>query len=95
MLRPDRYGEHNIHENRPGPLSLRSGTLVYATSFKAGIHVLDTTNPFQPQDVTYYIPSIPEGTDTNGINDVQVDENCIVCVVDRLRGGFYILEPNV
>ena len=47
--RPGRYGAHNIHENRPGPLSLRSDTLVYATFFNAGIRVFDTTNPFQPR----------------------------------------------
>ena len=93
--RPGRYGAHNIHENRPGPLSLRSDTLVYATFFNAGIRVFDTTNPFQPQEVAYYIPQIPEGADANGINDVHVDENGIMYVVDRLQGGLYILEMNI
>ena len=65
--RPGRYGAHNIHENRPGPLSLRSDTLVYATFFNAGIRVFDTTNPFQPQEVAYYIPRISEAADANGI----------------------------
>ena len=95
--RPGRYGAHNIHENRPGPLALRSDTLVYATFFNGGIRVFDTTNPFQPQEVAYYIPipQIPEGADANGINDVHVDENGITYVVDRLQGGLYILEMNL
>ena len=76
---------YHIHENRPGPLSLRSDTLVYATFFNAGIRVFDTTNPFQPQEVAYYIPSIPEGADANGI----------MYVVDRLQGGWYLLELTV
>ena len=93
--RPGRYGAHNIHENRPGPLSLRSDTLVYATFFNGGIRVFDTTNPLQPQEVAYFVPQIPEGADANGINDVHVDENGIVYVVDRLQGGLYILELNI
>ena len=56
---------------------------------------LRPTNLFQPQEVAYYIPQIPEGADANGINDVHVDENGIMYVVDRLQGGLYILEMNV
>ena len=92
---PGRYGAHNIHENRPGPLSLGSNTLVYATFFNAGIRVFDTTNPFQPQEAAHYFPQTPEGADANGINDVHVDENGMMYVVDRLQGGLYILELNL
>ena len=52
-------------------------------------------NPFQPQEVAYYIPQIPEGADANGINDVHLDENSIMYVVDHLQGGLFILELNV
>ena len=58
---------------------------MYATFFNGGIRVFDTTNPFQPQEVAYYIPQIPEGADANGI----------MYVVDRLQGGLYILEMNL
>ena len=93
--RPGRYGAHNIHENRPGALSLQTDTLVYATFFNAGIRVFDTTNPFQPEEVAYFVPEIPEAGDANGINDIHVDENGIMYVVDRLHGGLYILELNL
>ena len=93
--RPGRYEAHNIHENRLGPLSLRSDTLVYAAFFNGGIRVFDTTNPFHPQEVAYYIPLIPEGAQANGINDVHVDESGIMYVVVRLQGGLYILEMNL
>ena len=79
MARPDRYGAHYIHENRPCPLSLRS----------------DRTNPHQPQEVAYYIPSIPQGADANGVNDVHVDINGIMYVVNRLRSGLYTLEMSI
>ena len=79
----------------PGPLSLQSDTLVYATFFNGGIRVFDTTNPFQPEEVAHFVPQIPEGASANGINDVHVDENGIVYLVDRLQGGLYILELNI
>ena len=81
--------------NRPGPSPLQSDTLVYATFFNAGIRIFDSANPFHSQEVAYYIPSIPEGTDANGINDGHVDENGIMHVVDRLQGRLYILEMNL
>ena len=84
-----------LMHNRPGELSLQTDTLVYATFFNAGIRVFDTTNPFQPEVVAYFVPEIPEGADANGINDVHVDENGIMYVVDRLHGGLYILELNL
>jgi len=65
---------------------------VYATFFNSGICVFDTTNPFQPQEVAYSIPQIPEGVDANGINNVRVAEHDIMYVVDRLQGGLYIPE---
>ena len=30
-----------------------------------------------------------------GINDIHVDENGIMYVVDRIKGGMYILELNI
>ena len=90
--RPGRYGAHNIHENQPAPTCSQSDTLVYGTFFNGGIRVYDTSNPFRPEEVAYFVPPIPEGATANGINDVYVDENGILYVVDRIKGGLYILE---
>ena len=76
-------------------LSYHSDNLIYATFFNGGIRVFDTSNPFQPQEVAYFVPEIPEAGDANGINDVHVDENGIMYVVDRLKGGLYILELTI
>ena len=57
--------------------------------------MFDTTNPFQPEEVAYFIPEIPATADANGINDVHVDENGIMYVVDRIKGGLYILELTI
>ena len=57
--------------------------------------MFDTTNPFQPEEIAYFIPQIPDSAEANGINDVHVDENGIMYVVDRIKGGLYILELTI
>ena len=93
--RPGRYGAHNIHENQPVATSYQSDELVFATFFNGGIRVFDLSNPFQPQEVASFIPPIPESAPANGINDIFVDENRIMYVVDRIKGGLYILELTI
>ena len=90
--RPGRFGAHNVYENQPGSTCFFSDTLIFATLFNAGVRVYDTSDPFRPEEVAYFVPDIPEGAPSNGINDVYVDENGIMYVVDRLKGGLYILE---
>ena len=103
--RPGRYGAHNIHENQPGETSFRSETLIFGTYFNAGLRVHDISNPFQPQEVAYFIPELagPNKLDSHykdalpgmNINDVYVDENRLIYAADRQRGGMYILEMTV
>ena len=93
--RPGRFGAHNVYENQPGDTCFFSDNLIFATLFNAGVRVYDTSDPFRPEEVAYFVPEIPEGAPSNGINDVYVDENGIMYVVDRLKGGLYILELTV
>ena len=93
--RPGRFGAHNVYENQPGSTCFYSDTLIFATLFNAGVRVYDTSDPFRPEEVAYFVPEIPDGAPSNGINDVYVDENGIMYVVDRLKGGLYILELTV
>ena len=94
--RGGRYGSHNLHENRPGP-TFKSSTTVFATFFNAGVRVFDTSNPYRPEEIAYFIPAAPEGSrfGVAEINDVYVDENQIVYAVDRFAGGLYTLEMEV
>ena len=94
--RGGRYGSHNLHENRPGP-AFRSSELIFATFFNGGLRVYDINNPYQPQEVAYYIPEPPEGSRAGAvqINDVYVDENRVVYAVDRFTGGLYVLELDL
>ncbi len=93
--RPGRFGAHNVYENQPGSTCFFSDNLIFATLFNAGVRVYDTSDPFHPEEVAYFVPEIPEGAPSNGINDVYVDENGIMYVVDRLKGGLYILELTI
>ena len=53
------------------------------------------SDPFRPEEVAYYIPPVPAGTDGVNINDVYVDENGLIYAIDRKKGGLYILEMEL
>ena len=93
--RGGRFGSHNIHENQPQPTSWASDRLIVGAYFNAGVRVHDVADPFRPEEVGYYIPSVPEGSDQVSINDVYVDENGLIYAIDRIKGGLYILELHV
>ena len=90
--RPGRFGAHNVHENQPAATSMQDETLIYGTFFNAGVRVFDTSNPFQPEEIAYFVPEKLDNAGSVGINDVYVDENGIMYAVDRVKGGLYILE---
>ena len=95
--RGGRFGAHNLHENLPLPCSFRSETLFIGTFFNAGVRVYDSSNPYQVQEVAYYVPPTPRLAPSGAVqlNDVYVDEQRLVYTVDRFSGGLYILELNV
>lgn len=95
--RGGRFGAHNLHENLPLPMSFKSDTIIIGTFFNGGVRVFDTTNPYQVEEVAYYVPGTPRLSPAGAIqlNDVYVDERQIVYTVDRFGGGLYILEMNL
>lgn len=95
--RGGRFGAHNLHENLPGPLSFKSDTLIIGTFFNAGVRVYDTSNPYQVEEIAYYVPGAPKLSPAGAIqlNDVFVDDRRIVYTVDRFTGGLYILEMTI
>ncbi|WP_425091479.1 LVIVD repeat-containing protein [Tropicimonas sp. S265A] len=80
-----RFGAHQYREKL-------DGTLVYATWFAGGLRVLDLTDPLLPVEVAHYMPEFPEGRAPQS-NDVDVDENGLIYLLDRVR-GFDILEMS-
>ena len=97
IKRGGRFGAHNLHENQPGPTSFRSEQIIIGTFFNAGVRAYDIANPYQPQEIAYYVPEAPKLSRAGAIqlNDVYVDEKRIVYTVDRHAGGLYILEMTV
>jgi len=95
--RGGRYGAHNLHENLPVPTSWRSDHIVIGSFFNAGVRAYDVSNPYQPQEVAYFVPGAPRMAPTGAIqlNDVYVDDRGIVYTVDRHIGGLYILEMSI
>jgi hypothetical protein len=95
--RGGRFGAHNLHENLPLPMSFKSDTLIFGTFFNGGVRVYDTTNPFQVEEVAYYVPGAPKLSPAGAIqlNDVYVDDRRIVYTIDRFGGGLYILELTI
>src|SRR5438552_1382325 len=95
--RGGRFGAHNLHENLPVPASWRSDQMVVGTFFNAGVRAYDISNPYQPQEVAYFVPGAPVLSRAGAIqlNDVYVDDRRIVYTVDRFVGGLYILEMTL
>ena len=95
--RGGRFGAHNLHENLPVPGSWSSDQIVIGTFFNAGVRAYDISNPYQPQEVAYFVPGAPMLSRAGAIqlNDVYVDDRRIVYTVDRYVGGLYILEMTL
>ena len=57
----------------------------------------DTTNPYQVEEIAYYVPAAPKLNAAGAVqlNDLYIDERQIVYAVDRFSGGLYTLEMNI
>jgi hypothetical protein len=67
------------------------------TFFNGGVRAYDVSNPYQPQEVAYYVPAAPRLAPSGAIqlNDVYIDDRGLVFTVDRHIGGVYVLEMTV
>ena len=61
------------------------------------MRVYDTSNPYQVEEIAYYVPGAPALSPAGAIqlNDVFVDDRRIVYTVDRFAGGLYVLELDI
>jgi hypothetical protein len=95
--RGGRFGAHNLHENLPVPTSWRSENVIVGSFFNAGVRAYDVSNPYQPQEVAYFVAGAPKLSPVGAIqlNDVYVDDRGLVFTVDRFAGGLYVLEMTI
>ncbi len=51
------FGPHNLHENRPE--AFQSEDVIFATYHNAGLRVFDIKDQFEPKEIAYWVPPIP------------------------------------
>ena len=69
---------------------------MFGIFFNGGLRAYDLSNPYQPQEVAYFVPGAPPMSRAGAIqlNDIFVDDRGIVYTVDRFAGGLYTLEMS-
>jgi hypothetical protein len=101
--RGGRFGAHSSNESMAPVFYKKIAFIAY---FNAGVRAVDVRNPYQPEEIGYFIPSITEATDKRCIkidgvdrcktaiqsNNVETDDRGYVYVVDRANTGMHILE---
>lgn len=101
--RGGRFGAHASNESM-APVYFKK--VVFISYFNAGVRAVDVRDPYRPQEIGYFIPSITEATDKRCIkvdgqdrckiaiqsNNVETDDRGYVYLVDRANTGLHILE---
>ena len=85
-----KFGPHNLHENRPG--ALQTEDTVFATYHNAGLRVYDIRNAFEPKEIAYFVPPLPERIVDQRPNPAKVIQSCDV-FVDK-NGLMYLTDTN-
>ena len=78
---PEIYGPgaHQFQEH------MRSN-LVYCAWFSAGLRIVDVADPAAPREVGWFLPEPAAGFPAPQSNDVEVDENGLIYLIDRVNG---------
>lgn len=101
--RGGRFGPHATNESFT-PIYYKK--IVFVSWFNAGVRAIDIRDPFNPQEVAYYIPATTAFTArscvtidgqerckvANQTNNVEVDDRGYIYIVDRANTGMHILE---
>lgn len=101
--RGGRFGAHSSNESM-APVFYKK--MAFISFFNAGVRALDIRDPYHPQEVGYFIPSITAATDKRCVkidekerckvaiqtNNVETDERGYIYIVDRANTGLHILE---
>jgi hypothetical protein len=86
-----------VYEPAPDEPAFSSTGIIFGSFFNGGVRACDVSDPTNPREVGYYIPSAPEGAPAGAvqINDVYVDDRGIIFAVDRFVGGLYVLTSQL
>jgi hypothetical protein len=102
--RGGRFGPHATNEEFGPPFYKK---LVFISYFNAGVRAVDVRNPYNPQDVAFYIPAVTADTDLRSgtlqgtqnvctqviqTNNVATDDRGFIYIVDRANTGLHVLR---
>jgi hypothetical protein len=102
--RGGRFGPHATNEEFGPPFYKK---IVFVSYFNAGIRTFDVRDPYNPQNVAYYIPAITQNTDYRcgpyqgnpnvcrrviQTNNVATDDRGYIYIVDRANTGLHVLQ---
>ena len=98
------FGPHNLFDAFGKDCYEPYKGLIYNCYFGAGLRVFDTTDPFIPKEIAYFMPPDPEvdlfnnedGTLLPG-SKIAITEDCLVddrgfIYVDTFQDGLYIVK---
>src|SRR5262249_15134141 len=101
--RGGRFGAHSLNESMAPVFYKKVAFIAY---FNAGVRAVDVRNPYQPQEIGYFNPSITQATDNRCTeihgaergktlvqsNKVETDDRGYIHLVDRANTGMHIVE---
>src|SRR2546425_1012945 len=102
--RGGRFGPHATNEEFGPPFYQK---IVFVSNFNGGVRAFDVRDPYNPDNVAFFIPSVTANTDLrcgtlNGVsnvcrqviqtNNVASDDRGCVYIVDRAATGLHVLE---
>jgi hypothetical protein len=102
--RGGRFGPHASNEEFGPPFYQK---IVFLSYFNAGVRAVDVRDPYNPNEVAFYVPAITGDTDLRcgtfqgrpnvcpqviQTNNVATDERGFIYIVDRANTGLHVLR---
>ena len=102
--RGGRFGPHATNEEFGPPFYQK---IVFVSYFNGGVRAIDVRDPYNPQEVAFFIPATTDNTDFRcgpyqgnanvcrqviQTNNVATDDRGFIYIVDRANTGLHILQ---
>ena len=102
--RGGRFGPHATNEEFGPPFYQK---IVFVSYFNAGVRAFDVRDPYNPQNVAFFIPAVTPNTDYRcgpyqgnpnvcrrvvQTNNVASDDRGYIYIVDRANTGLHVLQ---